>query len=63
MAGTGQAAEPRVHRVAVTICENCLNGVPGQCHVPECLFIRCNIEETPQPLRYLVEYLDVAGMR
>ena len=54
----GAVDEPRVRRVAVHICENCINGEPGECHVPLCLFIWRNIEETPQPLRYQVEFLD-----
>lgn len=50
--------EPRLMRVAVHICENCIAAAPGQCHVPGCLFCRWNIEDTPQPLQYLVEHLD-----
>ena len=42
-------------RVAVHICENCIAGAPGQCHVPGCLFCRWNIEDTPQPLKYLTQ--------
>lgn len=45
-----------IHRVAIDVCENCLNGVTGQCHVPGCMFIWHNIEETPQPLRYMIAY-------
>jgi hypothetical protein len=53
-----EANEPRLHQVVADICENCLNGTPGQCHVPGCLFIRFHIEDTPQPLKYLVQTLD-----
>lgn len=50
--------EPALRRVVVTVCENCINGVPGQCHMPGCLFIRWNIEDIPQPLKYLATYLE-----
>lgn len=50
--------EPALRKVVVTICQNCVDGRPGQCHMPGCLFIRWNIEDTPQPLRWLTEYLE-----
>jgi hypothetical protein len=28
--------EPRVHRVAIQLCELCLEGKPGECHTPGC---------------------------
>jgi hypothetical protein len=46
--------EVQIRRVSVNLCENCIAGVSGQCHVPECLFCRFNIEDTQQPLRYLI---------
>lgn len=52
--------EPSLRRVAVNICENCIAGVPGQCHVPGCLFCRFHIGDTPQPLKYMVHHLNEA---
>jgi hypothetical protein len=31
-------AEPELELVAVMICNLCLDGVGGECHVPGCLF-------------------------
>lgn len=31
---------PKLFKVELYVCENCLNGVPGECHMPECIFIR-----------------------
>lgn len=50
-----QTAEPCCRQVVVDICENCIAGVDGQCHVPGCLFCRFNIEDTPQPLKYMIQ--------
>lgn len=46
--------DPVLRRISVYVCENCIAGVVGQCHVPGCLFIRFNIEDTPQPLKYMI---------
>lgn len=47
-------SEPRLQRAVVDICENCIAGAQGQCHAPGCLFCRFHIEDTPQPLKYLI---------
>lgn len=59
--------EPRLLRVAVWICENCIAGTPGQCHEPGCLFIRFNVNDIPgggageHALKWMVEHLDTPG--
>jgi hypothetical protein len=51
-------SEPTVHRVVVWICDLCLDGAGGECHVPGCaLFLNrapdCTIRNNP-----LVESID-----
>jgi len=48
-------AEPTLHRVVLTLCSACIDGMGDQCHTPGCAFIRnrppdfsirdsCNVE-------------------
>lgn len=30
--------EPKLHRVAFDVCDLCLTGAGGECHVPGCTF-------------------------
>ena len=59
MSDHSNSAELR--QVVVQICENCIKGASGVCHVPGCLFIRRGIEETPQPLEYMIQPAASAG--
>lgn len=39
--------EPKVFRVAVSICELCLAGVGGECHVPGCAMFLQDAPDSP----------------
>jgi hypothetical protein len=56
--------ESKLRRVAVEMCQNCIDAVPGQCHVPGCLFCRWSTDDIGPLLthmRYMVTYLDGEG--
>lgn len=40
--------------LVIWVCENCINRVPGECHVPGCFYIYRNIEEVPTYLEHYV---------
>lgn len=34
--GQCESDEPRLNRVEMVVCDGCLDGVGGECHVPGC---------------------------
>jgi hypothetical protein len=58
------ADDVELRRVSVEICQPCIDGEPGTCHVPGCLFCRWNTNEIGPLLthmRYMITYLDEKG--
>lgn len=40
-------AEPTLHRVVITLCNLCIDGAGGMCHVPGCALIRNRAPDFP----------------
>ncbi|MBP9771441.1 MAG: hypothetical protein KBD16_00740 [Candidatus Pacebacteria bacterium] len=45
----------------VDICEDCLALKGQMCHTPECVFIRCTMDEAKQHLSMLLIRMDIDG--
>lgn len=41
-----------IHNVTIDICEACLSGVGGECHVPGCIFFWCPAITAEQAKRF-----------
>jgi hypothetical protein len=50
--------EPTLHRVVMTLCSACLDGVGEQCHTPGCALIRSRCPDLPLRDRCDIESID-----
>lgn len=56
--------EIKLHKIDAAICELCLNGAGGECHVPGCAFwiMDAPLPSETGPLHYLTSFTESAAL-
>ena len=53
----------KIQRYTIDVCEDCIHLKGEMCHTPECVFIRCTMDEVKQYLNMLLIAPIVDGER